>query len=250
MTATQPNGPDAGPGTAPTGIATGVLSTGRVTAVCAAREVIRQLHPPSGEYGDSGIGKLPLDGPVTVGPLGIEGDVIVDTRHHGGHDQALYAYSDADADVWVAELQREIPPGLFGENLRVSGVEATGAVVGERWQVGDPGAGPLLEVTSPRTPCAKFAARMGEPRWVKRFHTKGLTGTYLRVLEPGTVTAGDPVTVVARPSHGVTIGRWFREESPGDARALLDAHAAGEVRLQDAMRVAAVRALERASHPA
>jgi MOSC domain-containing protein YiiM len=246
MTATPATGPDAGPGTEPNEVATGAPSTGRVTAVCAAREVIRQLHPPSGEYGDSGIGKHPLPGPVTVGPLGVAGDVIVDTRHHGGHDQALYAYSDSDADVWVAELQREIPPGLFGENLRVSGVEATGAVVGERWQVGEPGTGPVLETTGPRTPCAKFAARMGEPRWVKRFHAKGLTGAYLRVLEPGTVTAGDPVAVVARPAHGVTIGSWFREQAPADAQALLDAHAAGEIRLQPALRVEAVRALQRA----
>jgi MOSC domain-containing protein YiiM len=221
------------------------LAVGRLTAVCAAREAIRQLYPPSGEYGDSGIAKLRLDGPVAVGPLGIEGDVIVDTRHHGGHDQAVYAYSDSDADVWVTELEREIPPGLFGENLRVAGVDATAAVVGERWQVGEPGTGPLLEATSPRTPCAKFAARMGEPRWVKRFHVKGLTGTYLRVLEPGTVTAGDPVTVVARPAHGVTIGGWFRERSAGDAQALLDAEAAGEVRLQPALRAEVVRALQR-----
>ncbi|MGF1648156.1 MAG: MOSC domain-containing protein [Kineosporiaceae bacterium] len=242
MTAAPATGPDAHPGTAPAG----ALATGRVTAVCAAREAIRQLHPPSGEYGDSGIGKVPLSGSVAVGPLGVEGDVIVDTRYHGGHDQAVYAYADADADVWVTELEREIPPGLFGENLRVAGLPVTGAVIGERWQVGEPGTGPLLEVTSPRTPCAKFAARMGEPRWVKRFHAKGLTGTYLRVLAPGTVTAGDPVTVVARPAHGVTIGRWFREQSSADAQALLDAHEAGEVRLQPALRAATGRALQRA----
>ncbi|MGF1661552.1 MAG: MOSC domain-containing protein [Kineosporiaceae bacterium] len=242
MTASPVTGPGAEPGAGP---AT-PLAAGSLTAVCAAREAVRQLHPPSGEYGDSGIGKLPLGGPAAVGPLGVEGDVIVDIRYHGGPDQAVYAYSDEDADVWVAELEREIPPGLFGENLRVAGVDATGAVVGERWRVGEPGAGPLLEATSPRTPCAKFAARMGEPQWVKRFHAKGLTGTYLRVLEPGTVTAGDPVTVVARPAHGVTIGRWFREQSPDDARALLDAHAAGEVRLQPVVHAAAVRALQRA----
>jgi MOSC domain-containing protein YiiM len=221
-------------------------ATGRLTAVCAAREAIKRLHPPSGEFGDSGIGKVPLTGPVVVGEFGVEGDVIIDTRHHGGHDQALYAYADADADVWVTELEREIPPGLFGENLRVAGIDVTGAVVGERWQVGEPGTGPLLEVTSPRTPCAKFAARMGESRWVKRFHAKGLTGTYLRVLGAGTVTAGDPVTVVARPTHGVTVGRWFREQSSAGARALLDAHAAGEVRLQPALRAEAARALQRA----
>jgi MOSC domain-containing protein YiiM len=225
---------------------TAVPATGRVTAVCAAHEPIRRLYPPSGEYGDSGIGKVPLSGPVAIGPLGVAGDVIVDTRHHGGHDQAVYAYADSDADVWVAELEREIPPGLFGENLRVHGVEATEAVIGERWQVGEAGTGPLLEVTSPRTPCAKFAARMGEPRWVKRFHARGLTGCYLRVVESGTVTAGDPVAVVARPAHGVTIGHWFREAAPADARALLDAHAAGEVRLQPGLRDEAVRVLQRA----
>lgn len=221
------------------------LPTGTLTAVCATRAVIPQLYPPSGQYGDSGIDKGPLTGTVVIGPLGVEGDVIVDTRHHGGHDQALYAYADEDADHWLGELGRDIPPGTFGENLRLRGVAVSDAVVGQQWRIGDPTGGVLVEVTSPRTPCAKFAAVMGEPRWVKRFHAEGRTGTYLRVIEPGTVAAGDPVTVTRIPSHGVTIRGWFREQSPAAARALLDAEAAGELRLQDAVREAAARALQR-----
>ena len=221
------------------------LPSGTLTAVCATHAVLTQLHPPSGEYGDSGIDKRALTGAVAIGPLGVEGDVIVDSRYHGGHDQAVYAYADEDADHWVAELGREIPPGAFGENLRITGMPVSGAVVGERWRIGGEDGGVLLEVTSPRTPCAKFAAKMGEPKWVKRFHAAGLTGAYLRVVEPGSVSAGDPVTVVGRPSHGVTIHGWFRDESAEDARRLLDADAAGELTLQGVMRKAATRSLAR-----
>lgn len=227
------------------------LPTGRLTAVCATHAVMPQLHPPSGEYGDSGIDKRPLTGRVVIGPLGVEGDIIVDVRHHGGHDQAVYAYADEDADHWVAELGREIPPGMFGENLRITGIPVSSAVVGERWRIGGEGGtdgeggGVLLEVTSPRTPCAKFAAKMGEPKWIKRFHAAGLTGAYLRVVEPGSVSVGEPVTVVHRPSHGVTIRGWYLDESAADARRLLDAAEAGELTLQDVMRKAATRSLAR-----
>ncbi len=76
-----------------------------------------------------------------------------------GEDQALYAYSQEDADYWAGELQRELPAGVFGENLRVAGIETTGAVIGERWKIG---LDVELEVTSPRVPCATFQRVIGE----------------------------------------------------------------------------------------
>jgi MOSC domain-containing protein YiiM len=68
----------------------------------------------------------------------------------------------------------------------------------------------VLQATSPRIPCATFAHRMGEPKWVKRFTACGATGTYLRVIVPGEIKAGDRIEVIRRPRHTVTIGRSFR----------------------------------------
>jgi MOSC domain-containing protein YiiM len=178
--------------------------SGRLEAVCVSGA---DLLPLPGRKPDrSGIDKRPMTGRVAVHPLGLDGDVQVNRKYHGGEGQALYAYGQEDADFWSAELGRELPPGRFGENLRVSGLDLTGALLGEQWRIGTT----LLEVTAPRIPCANFARFWDEPQLVKRFTARGATGAYLRVLEPGEVGAGDPVEVVLRPAHGVTIGSAFR----------------------------------------
>jgi MOSC domain-containing protein YiiM len=151
--------------------------------------------------------RLPVSGPVEDTGVGLAGDQVYDTRHHGGRDQAVYAYAVEDRDWWAAELGRELGGGSFGQNLDTAGVDVTGAVIGERWQVGDDGL--VLEVTCPRIPCNTFQGFMELPQWVKRFTDHGASGAYLRVVSPGTVGAGDAV-VVDRPGHGVTIGDVFR----------------------------------------
>lgn len=162
--------------------------------------------------GVSGIDKHPRADAVTVdvpgfGRSGLAGDAICDTPNHGGPDQAVYAYAREDLEVWAAELGRPLRAGLFGENLTTVGMDVTGAVIGERWRVGD---GLVLQVTSPRTPCVTFAEQMGEPGWIKRFTRAAVPGAYLRVLEPGTVRAGDEVVVEGRPDSPATVGVSFR----------------------------------------
>jgi MOSC domain-containing protein YiiM len=185
-----------------------------VTAVCR----VDRLRPDTGIIGVTAIDKRPVDGPVRVRPLGLYADVQADRKHHGGEDQAVYAYADEDAAFFTELLGREVTPGLFGENLRTSGIDVTGAVTGERWRVGDT---LELEVTIPRIPCGTFARRLGIPGWVKRFAAEGRPGAYLRVRRSGPVTAGDPVEVVYRPAHGVTIGELFAGPTPEQARAVL-----------------------------
>jgi MOSC domain-containing protein YiiM len=201
------------------------MHTATVLAVCR----VHQLLPDEGSVGVTAIDKRPVDGPVKVHKLGLHGDIQASRIHHGGEDQALYAYSEADADYWVGELQRELPPGIFGENLRVAGIETTGAVIGERWRIG---LNVEVEVTSPRVPCATFQRRMDEPRWVKRFTEAGRVGAYLRVIKTGSVRAGDHIHRLYVPRHGVTIGQWFSEPDVDAIEALRDAEADGEIRLQ------------------
>ncbi len=179
--------------------------------------------------GVTAIDKRAVDGPVKVHKLGLHGDIQASRIHHGGVDQALYAYSQDDADYWVGELQRVLLPGVFGENLRVAGIGTTTAVIGERWKIG---LDVEVEVTSPRVPCATFQRRMDEPQWVKRFTAAGRVGTYLRVIKPGTIRAGDHIHRLFVPKHGVTIGKWFSEPTIEDVEALRDADADGEIRLQ------------------
>ncbi|MEU3525424.1 MOSC domain-containing protein [Streptomyces sp. NPDC038707] len=165
--------------------------------------------------GVTGIHKQPAEGPVRVaapGPKGIgagglAGDAVCDTRHHGGDDQAVYAYAREDLDTWERELGRPLANGCFGENLTTEGLDVSGALVGERWRIG---ARVVLEVTAGRIPCATFQGHMGERGWIKRFTRKGATGAYLRVIEPGEIRSGDPVEIVHRPDHGVTAEMQFR----------------------------------------
>ena len=161
----------------------------------------------------SGIAKAPVAGPVAVGPLGLEGDEQADLRVHGGPDKAVYAYAVEDIRWWEAELGRPLPPGMFGENLTVEGIDVTGAVIGERWLVGSA----ELEVCQPRLPCFKLGLRFGDPLMVKRFASALRPGAYLRVIAPGDLAAGDEIEVTDRPVHGVDIALVARALLGDDA---------------------------------
>lgn len=202
------------------------METASVLAVCR----VHQLLEDESSVGVTAIDKRPVDGPVRVNKLGLRGDIQADRYNHGGEDQAVYAYSQADADFWAQTLGRDLPPGIFGENLRVAGIGTTEAVIGERWKVG---LDVELEVTSPRVPCATFQRRMGEPHWVKRFAEEGRVGSYLRVIHAGAIQGGDHIHRTFVPRHGITVGQWFSEPTPDMVEALRDAEADGEIRLQE-----------------
>ncbi|WP_163510683.1 MOSC domain-containing protein [Fodinicola acaciae] len=178
------------------------LNVGRRTAVTV-------------KSGSSGIDKRPVDavrvrapGPKRGGlGSGLVGDTIVDVANHGGDDQAVYAYAREDLDAWQNELGEDLRNGFFGENLTTSGLDVTGALVGERWQVGDQ---VVLQVTAPRIPCATFAVWMRRTGWLGDFMRRGVPGAYLRVVTPGDIRLGDPISVIHRPDHDVTIGLVFR----------------------------------------
>jgi MOSC domain-containing protein YiiM len=142
-----------------------------------------------------------------TGIVGLAGDRVYDVRHHGGPDQAVYAYAREDLDWWAAELGRPLPSGVFGENLTTQGVNVNGALIGERWRVGPD---VILEVSCPRIPCRTFAGWLAETGWVKRFTRAARSGAYLRVIQPGEIQAGDQVDIVHRPDHDVSIEVVFR----------------------------------------
>jgi MOSC domain-containing protein YiiM len=185
-----------------------------VVAVNLAR--VRESPDPRSRL-RSGIDKIPTDQPVAVrapGPMktglgsGLVGDFIGNQKFHGGDDQAVYAYAREDLDHWAGRLDRELTDGMFGENLTTTGVDVSGAVIGDRWHVGDDGL--VLEVSAPRTPCRTFAAFLDLRGWMKTFTEAAKPGAYFRVIQPGTVRAGDTITVEHRADHDVTIEVVFR----------------------------------------
>ena len=155
----------------------------------------------AGKSGRTAIDKRPVPGRVEVGTLGLGGDEQVDKPAHGGPEQAVYAYAREDLDWWVEQLGRELADGAFGENITTAGLDVTGALIGEIWELGTA----RVQVTAPRIPCVVFAGWMDERNWVKRFADARRPGAYLRVLRAGAVGAGDSLEVVSRPAERVTI---------------------------------------------
>ena len=161
------------------------------------------------------IDKRPVEGPVMVTPpdpevtaaVGLAGDRVGDVRHHGGPDQAVYAYAREDLDMWQAELGELLGNGVFGENLTTAGVDVNGALIGERWRAGPEA---IVEVSCPRIPCDTFQSWMGRPHWIERFTRAARPGAYMRVIREGLIRAGDPVEIVHRPGHEVTVALVFR----------------------------------------
>jgi len=160
----------------------------------------------AGRVGRTAIDKQPCHGPVTIGRLGAGDDVQMDKEHHGGPFQAVYAYAREDLDWWTEQLGRELGNGVFGENITTAGLDVSGALMGETWRLGTA----VVQIASVRVPCATFAGWMGERHWVKRFAAADRPGAYLRVLEEGVAGQGDPIEVLSRPPHSVTVAEALR----------------------------------------
>ena len=156
--------------------------------------------------GRTGIYKLPHTDPVEITTLGLKGDAIVDKKNHGGPDQAVYVYTKPDYEWWSTHIGRQLEPGTFGENLTLSDLESASLHIGDRLRAGSV----LLEVTSPRMPCVTIAARMKDPQFVRKFREAERPGVYCRVLETGSVQAGDLVEHIRYPEVQVTILESFR----------------------------------------
>lgn len=140
----------------------------------------------------TGIFKEPVPGRVRVGRLTLEGDLQADLRYHGGADKAAYLFPSEHYPHFQDLLGRHLSPGFFGENFTTEGVLEQTTRAGDVLNIGTA----LFQVTTPRSPCFKLGLKAGSPGFVRTFLESGRLGFYLRVLEEGTVSAGDPIALV------------------------------------------------------
>lgn len=182
----------------------GLLSGPRLLSVNVAVD-LHQGARWTGSQRRSGIDKRPFPGPRMLVDDAVEGDSVINRKHHGGPWQAVYAYAREDADWWQDQLGVGIESGRFGENLTTAGLDITNALIGERWRIGTA----TLQVTVPRIPCRVFAGFWQRPDLVKVFTAARRPGTYLRIVEPGRVRAGDSIEVVERPAEAATVAQAF-----------------------------------------
>lgn len=172
----------------------------------------------------SAIDKHPLAGPVSVGPLGLAGDEQGDLRIHGGPDKAVHCYPWGHYVHWrntlpPPALARLQAPGAFGENLSLEGLDEHGVCIGDRWRIG----GALFVVSQGRQPCWKLNDRFSVPDMARRVQESGRAGWYLRVVQAGSVQAGDEVWLLDRPHPDWPIARLLHLIAARDcASAMLD----------------------------
>jgi MOSC domain-containing protein YiiM len=162
----------------------------------------------------TGIYKTALQGPVQITSLGIVEDFIGSPKHHGGPDQALYVYGEADYQWWANETGREIHPGLFGENLTISELKCGEINIGDILHIGDVS----FQVTAPRIPCGTFATRMGDSQWVKKFSAAERPGFYVRILREGTINAGDDVRIEKYTGETISLAQVYRDHYDKEGR--------------------------------
>jgi MOSC domain-containing protein YiiM len=178
--------------------APGALARGRLVSVNVGLPRTVAWHAASVT---SSIWKRPVSHRVPVRGVNLDGDDQADRRVHGGPDKAVYAYGADDYRAWQADLRRPLEPGTFGENLTIDGLNVSGALIGERWQIGST----ILEVCQPRVPCYKLGIRMDDAEFPRRFGAAERPGAYLRIVQEGALGVGDDVSVIHRPQHGLTV---------------------------------------------
>ncbi|MBX4968502.1 MOSC domain-containing protein [Rhizobium binae] len=149
----------------------------------------------------TGIFKHAASGAVMIDAEGLVGDAICNRKHHGGVDQAVYVEGSLTLDWWAQELGRPYEPGTFGENLVISDLDNRDVCVGDRFLSGDL----VLEVSACRIPCTTFAARMADPKFVKRYTEAARPGIYCRVIRGGIAEAGMSLEHQPFPGEKVTM---------------------------------------------
>ena len=173
---------------------------------------------------NSGIEKRRVTGPVPAGLTNLAGDGQADLIHHGGVDKAIYCYPAEHYPVWRGELGLpDLPFGGLGENFTTAGLLEEQVCIGDTWQIG----GAVVQVSQPRRPCYKLNLLWSVPDLDARVDASRRCGWYLRVLQPGSVEAGQAFVLIERPAPEWNIDRVYAiaqdiHAHSSDAIALLD----------------------------
>ena len=159
-----------------------------------------------GKIVETGIFKIPVEESIFLGETDVENDAVIDRRYHGGIEKAVYAYSENHYEYW-----KELYPnlewrfGMFGENLTISNLEETEIYVGSQYKLGET----IIEVTKPREPCMKLGLVFGTQKILKQFWNSTKSGVYFKVLQTGSVKAGDELILVKKAKNTPSIAEVY-----------------------------------------
>lgn len=154
----------------------------------------------------TGIFKTPTHDPIQLELESVKGDEVSDRRVHGGVYKACYLFSTKHYPYWKDLYpQLDWNWGMLGENLSVEGLDETKIYIGDIYRLGSA----IVQITQPREPCYKFGVKFGTQRVLKQFIEHGRPGTYVRIIEKGTVAKNDEMTLLERPNDLVTTAQFF-----------------------------------------
>ncbi len=186
--------------------------------VLSVNVALPRLVAWKGQTYNTGIFKKPVDGPVMMRTLDLDGDRQADLSVHGGLHKAVYAYPSEHYEFWSKELpEMDLPWGQFGENLTTEGLDEADTNIGDMLRIGKA----MVQVTQPRVPCFKLAAKFQRDDILKRFLQSGRSGFYVSVIEEGLVAAGDAIERLQEDTNGVTVSDINKLFNGGTDRALL-----------------------------
>jgi MOSC domain-containing protein YiiM len=155
----------------------------------------------------TGIYKEPVEGPVALRKLNLDGDRQADLSVHGGKEKAVYCYPAEHYNYWKTELPgHALPIGVFGENFTTEGLAEDSVYIGDRFSIGSA----EVVVTQPRLPCYKLSIRLGLDDMVQRFLSSGRTGFYLAVTREGEVAPNDEIISISRDLRSVSVSEIAR----------------------------------------
>lgn len=161
----------------------------------------------NGKETKTGIYKYPVNKPVLLDTEDVQGDTVVDRKHHGGPYKACYLFSSDHYPYWKEKYpDLDWDWGMFGENLTVEGLDESKIRIGSVYKLGSA----LVQITQPREPCYKLGIRFGDQNILKMFIDHGLPGTYVRVLETGNVSVGDKMELVEASENPLTTQQFYK----------------------------------------
>lgn len=140
---------------------------------------------------------------IFLGMTGFDGDIIVDTKHHGGNDKAVCCYNSDHFKKWKAELGFNLESAAFGENLTLNGENANEehVFIGDRYQLG----AAIVEVSEPRGPCYMIGIRYNYKQFPVHLQQTGLTGYYLRTIKTGLVKKTDKLIHISSHPEKISV---------------------------------------------
>ncbi|BDW91476.1 molybdenum cofactor biosynthesis protein [Flagellimonas marinaquae] len=161
----------------------------------------------NGKETTTGIYKFPVDQPILLESTDVKGDSVIDRKHHGGIYKAAYLFSADRYAYWKEKYpDLEWNWGMFGENLTIQGLDESQIRIGSIYRLGTA----LVQITQPREPCYKLGIRFKDQNMIKQFIDQGFPGTYVRVLESGTVKTGDSMELSKASETPLTVQEFYK----------------------------------------